>query len=122
MITCPQVPAQRICLILLALSLTQGLWPQTTPDPSRESSADESVTKESMPQPQLRQRPATWKQLVPNIAKDQKHIWTFPFRIGQGNNWAPALGVWRLRSGWLPPILIRLLTSGAQRPFTGSTR
>ena len=41
----------------------------------------------------VRVRPATWKQLVPNIAKDQKHIWTFPLRLGQGNNWAPALGV-----------------------------
>ena len=103
MITCPQVPAQRICLILLALSLTQGLCSQTPPDsssessPSSESSVDESVAKESSPQ--LRMRPATWKQLVPNIAKDQKHIWTFPFRIGQGNNWAPALGVSALTVG-----------------------
>ena len=43
--------------------------------------------------PPLQAPTATWKHLVPSILKDQKQIWTFPFRIGQGNNWAPALGV-----------------------------
>jgi membrane-associated phospholipid phosphatase len=82
---------QRLCLILAVSSVANGLWSQTTTDSSAQNSAQGTFTGQSAPQ--LRVRPVTWKQLVPNIAKDQKHIWTFPFRIGQGNNWAPALGV-----------------------------
>ena len=82
---------RRICLMVVVSGLAHGLWSQTTPDASGEPPAEETATEQSTLQ--LRVRPATWKQLVPNIAKDQKHIWTFPFRIGQGNNWAPALGV-----------------------------
>jgi len=73
----------RICLILVLSSFAQVLWSQ--------SPAEESA--------EVRVRPATWKQLVPNIAKDQKHIWTFPLRIGQGNNWAPALAVSAITAG-----------------------
>ena len=77
-------------IFLLVALFTPGLWSQTLPE-----AADMSPVAESTPQapPQTRARPVTWKQLVPNIAKDQKHIWTFPLRIGQGNNWAPALAV-----------------------------
>ena len=88
---------RRLCLCALFSSLAQGLWSQTTPESSGEILAEESTP----PQPtlQMRVRPATWKQLVPNIAKDQKHIWTFPFRMGTGNNWAPALAVSAVTAG-----------------------
>ena len=85
---------QRICLFVVLLNIAPGVWSQTPPE-----AADMSPVAESTPQVQVRVRPATWKQLVPNIAKDQKHIWTFPLRIGQGNNWAPALGVTAITAG-----------------------
>jgi membrane-associated phospholipid phosphatase len=36
-------------------------------------------------------REVSWKKLVPNILDDQKHIWTFPLRIGRTQNWLPAM-------------------------------
>jgi membrane-associated phospholipid phosphatase len=37
-------------------------------------------------------RPVSWKMLFPNIASDQKRIWSYPFTIVHGQNWvAPAL-------------------------------
>ncbi len=82
----------RICRIVVALSLAHSLWSQTTPTCSEENPPDEAVLE-------TRVRPVSWKQLVPNIAKDQKQIWTFPLRIGQGNNWAPALAVSAITAG-----------------------
>ena len=32
-------------------------------------------------------RDVSWKQLVPNILEDQKHIWTLPVRLGEGRDW-----------------------------------
>ncbi len=34
-----------------------------------------------------------WKRIIPVIASDQKHIWTFPVRAIRGSHWAPALEV-----------------------------
>jgi membrane-associated phospholipid phosphatase len=34
-------------------------------------------------------RPVSWKLLLPNMISDQKHIWTFPARLVQGENWIP---------------------------------
>src|ERR1700756_3233743 len=31
-------------------------------------------------------RDVSFKKLVPNILEDQKHIWTFPVRLGEGHN------------------------------------
>jgi len=38
-------------------------------------------------------RPVSWKLLLPNIASDQKRIWTFPARLVQGQNWIPTAAV-----------------------------
>jgi hypothetical protein len=44
-------------------------------------------------------RPVDLKRLVPNIASDQKQIWTFPARIFRNRNWAPTLGVLAATAG-----------------------
>lgn len=33
-----------------------------------------------------------WRAIVPGIYRDQKTIWTYPARLGHGQNWKPALG------------------------------
>ena len=38
-------------------------------------------------------RPVSWRKLLPNLADDQKQIWTFPARVVQGKNWIPAAAV-----------------------------
>jgi hypothetical protein len=38
-------------------------------------------------------RDVSWKKLVPNILEDQKHIWTFPLRLGQGLDVLPTVAV-----------------------------
>jgi membrane-associated phospholipid phosphatase len=38
-------------------------------------------------------RDVSWKKLVPNILEDQKHIWTFPVRLGQGHDVLPTVAV-----------------------------
>jgi membrane-associated phospholipid phosphatase len=38
-------------------------------------------------------RPVSWKLLLPNILNDQKHIWTFPVRLAQGQNLIPTAAV-----------------------------
>ena len=32
-------------------------------------------------------RPVSWGRLLPNLLEDQKHIWTFPVRLAQGQDW-----------------------------------
>jgi len=38
-------------------------------------------------------RSMSWGKTVPAVLSDQKQIWTYPFRTGRGNRWAPLLGV-----------------------------
>lgn len=45
-------------------------------------------TAASVPPPDP-ERPISWKLLLPNLLSDQERIWTFPARIGQGQNWIP---------------------------------
>jgi len=44
-------------------------------------------------QPSEFDRPVSWKLLYPNLIADQKHIWSFPARLMQGQNWAPTAAV-----------------------------
>src|SRR5579864_7386765 len=39
------------------------------------------------------ERPVSWKQLLPNIAQDQKRIWLFPLGLGHAKRWIPAVAV-----------------------------
>jgi membrane-associated phospholipid phosphatase len=34
-------------------------------------------------------RDVGWKTLIPNILQDQKHMWSFPARLAQGQDWLP---------------------------------
>ena len=50
------------------------------------------------PQPEF-DRPVSWKQLLPNIASDQKRIWLFPLKLGQTNNAVPTAGILAATAG-----------------------
>jgi membrane-associated phospholipid phosphatase len=69
-------------VLLLSITFSSGLRAQTTPatDPAEE-------------------RPVSWKQLIPNVLDDQRHIWTFPVRAFQNENWIPVLGVSAVTAG-----------------------
>ena len=53
-------------------------------DPSASSSSERSVS---------------WPELIPNIASDQKQIWTFPARLGHDHNWVPFVGIVAVTAG-----------------------
>ena len=48
---------------------------------------------------QLWSQPITWKRLVPNIAHDQKRIWTFPLQLAQGKRRGQVLAVSGVTTG-----------------------
>src|SRR4051794_35450621 len=84
---------RQICrTLIVVLSLAHGLWSQCTPEPPGQTPAAQSAD-------QVRLRPVTWKQLVPNIGKDQAHIWTLPFRLAQGKHWPPVIAVTAITAG-----------------------
>ncbi|MEO7650593.1 MAG: phosphatase PAP2 family protein [Bryobacteraceae bacterium] len=68
------------CTALILLGSGLQAWSQTGPSPSKE-------------------REITWKQLIPNVARDQKRIWSFPIRLAQGKHLAPTLAVSGLTTG-----------------------
>src|SRR5216683_853741 len=44
-------------------------------------------------------RPVSWKQLIPNIASDQKRIWLFPLKLGAAHNAIPTVSVLAATAG-----------------------
>ena len=38
-------------------------------------------------------RAVSWVKLIPNLASDQKQIWTFPAKLAEGKHWIPTLVV-----------------------------
>jgi membrane-associated phospholipid phosphatase len=44
-------------------------------------------------------RSVSWPQLIPNIAEDQKDIWTFPAHLTHDHYWIPFLGVAAVTAG-----------------------
>ena len=38
-------------------------------------------------------RPIGWSRVIPDVASDQKHIWTFPVRAARGSYWKAVVGV-----------------------------
>jgi membrane-associated phospholipid phosphatase len=44
-------------------------------------------------------RPVSWKLLFRNVMSDQKHIWTFPVRLAQGQNLLPTAAVAGVTAG-----------------------
>jgi membrane-associated phospholipid phosphatase len=65
---------------------------QTTgPDQTQPASPQASAP---VPQPTPRvDRQVSWKLLLPNLLRDQQHIWTFPVRLAEGHNWFPTIAI-----------------------------
>jgi membrane-associated phospholipid phosphatase len=60
-------------------------------DDSSGQSAASSLPAPSIASAVVRERPVSWKRLVPNLFQDQKSIWLFPVRLAQGKHLKPAL-------------------------------
>jgi len=66
-----------------------------TPEPPQ-APANIPLAPQSSPAPEPappRDRPVSWRLLLPNIVSDQQRIWSFPARLAQGQNWLPAAAV-----------------------------
>jgi len=62
---------------------------------------------EDQPPAPASEREVSWKTIVPNILSDQKRIWLFPAKLGQGKNWIPTAAVLGMTAGLVgadPPI------------------
>lgn len=44
-------------------------------------------------------RAVSWTKLVPNLASDQKQIWTFPTKLGKRKYWVPAAAIVGVTAG-----------------------
>jgi membrane-associated phospholipid phosphatase len=68
---------------------------QTSPPAVSPTSAPpQSPATSPIPQPASSvDRPVSWKLLLPNLISDQKHIWTFPARLVEGQNWISTTAV-----------------------------
>jgi membrane-associated phospholipid phosphatase len=50
-------------------------------------------------QAQVADRPISWSKLVPNIASDQRQIWTFPRKLNRKKVWIPAVAIVGVTAG-----------------------
>ena len=71
---------------------------QTSPATPPSNEAPETAAPAAAAQPATSpeapyDRPVSWKLLYRNVLDDQKHIWSFPARLVQGQNWAPTAAV-----------------------------
>jgi hypothetical protein len=80
------MPTKTALAAILALAFASSL-PGQTPDPSPTDPQTEPG------------RPVSWTKLVPNIASDQKQIWTFPRKLGQRKYWIPAAAIVGVTAG-----------------------
>ena len=81
-------------LLILAFALPSWMGAQTAPEP------DASPAPQDAPQPASSvERPVSWKQLIPNLASDQKQIWRFPIRAHRDKHWVPAAAVLAVTAG-----------------------
>ena len=72
-----------VCLMVSACAFAASPEdPQSVPIP-KNPSPPFSIDEE---------RPINWKSIVPDIYRDQKHIWTFPAKLARGEDWKPAIG------------------------------
>lgn len=85
------VLARNLLLVVAALGVSPELCGQDTPDPSSPPPQPAGADQTS-PKPRDG-RPVSWTTLVPNLAGDQKRIWTFPAQAVRGKHWVPTLAV-----------------------------
>jgi membrane-associated phospholipid phosphatase len=77
-------------LFVIAVLPFRSAGQTTGPDPAPPAAPQAS----SVPQPTPTvDRQVSWKLLLPNLLRDQQHIWTFPVRLAQGHNWFPTITV-----------------------------
>jgi len=90
-----------VVLIALTTIAVQPRMLAQTPEPDQSplsnspTSASPSTTALSpVPQSSVAfDRPVSLKLLLPNLLSDQEHIWTFPARLFNGQNWIPAAAI-----------------------------
>jgi len=76
----------------------------TTPDqnsPAALLPSQPAATATAAPSADSEDRPVSWKLLFHNWVDDQKHIWTFPARLAQGQDLAPTAAVLGATAGLL---------------------
>jgi membrane-associated phospholipid phosphatase len=97
--------SQKIATVVIALAallIPSAAFAQTTdPDqstpgapvaaPSTEPA--ETAAPPAEPVGRAAERPVSWKLLFHNVMEDQKHIWTFPVRLAQGQSLVPTAAV-----------------------------
>ena len=66
--------------------------PATSPDTAAPAQLPETAAPASSPET-ASERPISWKLLFHNWVEDQKHIWTFPARLAQGQDLIPTAAV-----------------------------
>jgi hypothetical protein len=76
----------------LSSAATQGLV-----EPQRSVSKGSPKFCPQSPNPELRQ--TSWKRIAPDLVCEQTRIWTFPWHLAHGQDWAPTLGVAGVTSG-----------------------
>lgn len=67
--------------------------PQSNPPASSADLPQQPLPPPASPPAPAADRPVSLKRLIPNILSDQKQIWTFPVRLGHGQDWIPTAGI-----------------------------
>ncbi len=62
-------------------------------------SASESTSGSGVTSEDEEARPESWHTVFPNFFSDQKRIWSFPFRLAEGQHWEPTLLVGGITAG-----------------------
>jgi membrane-associated phospholipid phosphatase len=75
--------------------------PDSTPatSPAGQASGTPPSAADNTPGQPGYDRPVSWRKLLPNIASDQKKIWTFPLEARHHKKWIPAVGVLAVAAG-----------------------
>jgi len=81
-------------LLIWAFALPSWMAAQTASEPDASP-----VPKDAAPPASSAERPVSWKQLIPNLASDQKQIWRFPIRAHRDKHWVPAAAVLAVTAG-----------------------
>lgn len=75
--------------LLVCVTFTPSSAAQEAPRPPSEGASPPRIFAAPTPS----ERPVSWKQLVPNILQDQKHIWLFPVHVAEGKHLKPTAGL-----------------------------
>jgi hypothetical protein len=89
----PNANAALALALALALASSSQLRAQNLPSPQDSASGPTSSAASSSAPPSGSIRDVSWVKLIPNLASDQKQIWTFPIALAHGKHWVPTLAV-----------------------------